>query len=184
MGALSRNQNTESFQICATIEIPSRLRQAAKRPDGVYDNIKVGQLVRWALSLHLSSLRSRQVSKSSWDSDLVKANAHFISVNLETGGGGAFAVIPLEQTGKLHDGYPVVAGHGGQVLDTDWNPFNDFVLASGAEDAKAMIWKIPQGGLTEQIDKPVLHSRVRLVEMTLVSSRQADFLRGVRHGKK
>jgi hypothetical protein len=56
---------------------------------------------------------------------LVKANAKFISVNLEAGGGGQFAVIPLDNYGKLAPDYPVLAGHTAAVLDTDFNPFND-----------------------------------------------------------
>ncbi|KAI9008575.1 hypothetical protein DFJ74DRAFT_687932 [Hyaloraphidium curvatum] len=110
--------------------------QQGKRPDQVYDNIKV--------------------SRSAWDTDLVKANVHFISVNLETGGGGAFAVIPLGLTGKLPDGYPVVNGHAAAVLDTDWHPYNDYIVASGSEDTKAMVWKIPEGGLTQLLDQPLL----------------------------
>lgn len=42
------------------------------------------------------------------------------------------------------------------MLDTDWNPFNDHVVASGAEDAKAMVWKIPEGGLTETMNTPAV----------------------------
>jgi coronin-1B/1C/6 len=28
------------------------------------------------------------------------------------------------------------------VLDTDWSPFNDSIVASGGEDGKVMIWKV------------------------------------------
>ena len=80
-------------------------------------------------------------------------------------------------TGKIPDTYPVVNGHAAAVLDTDWNPFNDYIVASGSEDAKvnrcadsppmrgangpllcgqAMIWRIPEGGLTELMDKPLI----------------------------
>lgn len=45
-------------------------------------------------------------------------------------------------------------GHGGAVLDTDFNPFNDYIVASAAEDCKAMVWKVPEGGLTESISTP------------------------------
>ena len=52
-------------------------------------------------------------------------------------GGGAFAVIPLSERGKLPDLIPLFKGHSGPVLDTDFNPFNDSVIASGSEDGKA-----------------------------------------------
>jgi WD40 repeat protein len=51
-------------------------------------------------------------------------------------GGGAFAVIPLGERGKLPDLIPLFKGHSGPVLDTDFNPFNDSVLASASEDGK------------------------------------------------
>lgn len=41
-----------------------------------------------------------KVSRSAWDTNLVSANQQFIAVNLEVGGGGAFAVIPQSQVGK------------------------------------------------------------------------------------
>lgn len=46
--------------------------------------------------------------------------------------------------GKLPDNYPLYRGHTAPVLDTDFNPFNDYVIASGAEDSKVMIWTIPE----------------------------------------
>jgi WD40 repeat protein len=51
-------------------------------------------------------------------------------------GGGAFAVVPLEERGKLPDLIPLFKGHSAPVLDTDFNPFNDSVLASASEDGK------------------------------------------------
>jgi coronin-1B/1C/6 len=42
------------------------------------------------------------------------------------------------------------------VLDTDFNPFNDHVIASASEDCKVMIWKIPENGLTDHISTPAL----------------------------
>ena len=51
-------------------------------------------------------------------------------------GGGAFAVVHLEEHGKLPDLIPLFKGHSAPVLDTDFNPFNDRVLASASEDGK------------------------------------------------
>jgi hypothetical protein len=51
-------------------------------------------------------------------------------------GGGAFAVVPLAERGKLPDLIPLFKGHSAPVLDTDFNPFNDSVLASASEDSK------------------------------------------------
>lgn len=49
-----------------------------------------------------------------------KANPKYLAVNYESGGGGAFAVIPIEERGKAPDLMPLFRGHTGPVLDTDW----------------------------------------------------------------
>lgn len=41
-------------------------------------------------------------------------------MNWEAGGGGAFAVIPLHERGKLPERIPLFRGHTAVVLDTDW----------------------------------------------------------------
>ncbi|EIE89695.1 hypothetical protein RO3G_14406 [Rhizopus delemar RA 99-880] len=85
-----------------------------------------------------------RVSANAWDTNMIKVNPRFISINWQASGGGAFAVLPLSQVGKLPDNYPLYRGHTAPVLDTDFNPFNDFVIASGSEDSKVMIWSIPE----------------------------------------
>ncbi|EGY15061.1 hypothetical protein VD0002_g3196 [Verticillium dahliae] len=83
------------------------------------------------------------ISRNAWDTNLVKANPEYLSVNWDAGGGGAFAVIPLEEKGKLPDQIPLFRGHTATVLDTDWNPFNDRIIASASEDGKVFIWQVP-----------------------------------------
>ncbi|ODQ67960.1 DUF1900-domain-containing protein [Nadsonia fulvescens var. elongata DSM 6958] len=85
-----------------------------------------------------------RVSNNAWDSNLIKANSKYISVNWEASGGGAFAVIPLTESGKLPDQIPLFRGHTGPVLDTDWNPFSDDIVASASDDGKVGIWKVPE----------------------------------------
>lgn len=70
-------------------------------------------------------------------------NPHYISLNWEASGGGAFAVIPLSHKGKLPDQIPLFRGHTSAVLDTDFNPFNDQLLASASDDGKIGLWKVP-----------------------------------------
>ncbi|KAI8958970.1 DUF1900-domain-containing protein [Daldinia sp. FL1419] len=86
-----------------------------------------------------------RISRNAWDTNLVKVNPEYLSVNWEASGGGAFAVIPLGEKGKLPDVIPLFRGHTAAVLDTDWNPFNDRLIASASEDGKIMIWEVPQG---------------------------------------
>ncbi|KAF2725996.1 coronin-6 [Polychaeton citri CBS 116435] len=86
-----------------------------------------------------------RISKNAWDTNLIKANPSYLSVNWEASGGGAFAVIPLEERGKLPEILPLFRGHTAAVLDTDWSPFDDSLIASGSDDGKVFLWKVPEG---------------------------------------
>ncbi|KAI1418792.1 hypothetical protein F5Y12DRAFT_781158 [Xylaria sp. FL1777] len=86
-----------------------------------------------------------RISRNAWDTNLIKANPEFLAVNWEASGGGAFAVIPVEERGKIPDVIPLFRGHTAAVLDTDWNPFNNRVIASASDDGKVMLWQVPQG---------------------------------------
>ncbi|KAF2156712.1 coronin-6 [Myriangium duriaei CBS 260.36] len=85
-----------------------------------------------------------RITNNAWDSNLIKVNPKFISVNWEAGGGGAFAVIPVNERGKLPEHMPLFRGHTAAVLDTDWNPFDDHVVASGSDDGKVGIYRVPE----------------------------------------
>ncbi|KAL8948165.1 MAG: hypothetical protein Q9222_005630 [Ikaeria aurantiellina] len=86
-----------------------------------------------------------RISKNAWDTNLVKANPQYLAVNWEASGGGAFAVIPLNEKGRLPEQLPLFRGHKAVVLDTDWSPFDDSLIASGSDDGKAFIWRVPEG---------------------------------------
>ncbi|KAK8117655.1 uncharacterized protein PG998_005936 [Apiospora kogelbergensis] len=47
-----------------------------------------------------------RISRNAWDTNLIKANPEYLSVNWEASGGGAFAVIPLGEKGKVPDVIP------------------------------------------------------------------------------
>ncbi|XP_055973044.1 coronin-2A [Sorex fumeus] len=91
------------------------------------------------------------ITRSVHDNHFCAVNPHFIAVVTECAGGGAFLVIPLQQTGKLNPHYPKVCGHQRNVLDIKWNPFNDFQIASCSEDATVKIWDIPKQMLVRNI---------------------------------
>ncbi|CAG8485301.1 2863_t:CDS:10 [Paraglomus brasilianum] len=75
--------------------------------------------------------------------DAGETTQKFVAINWNSSGGGAFAVIPHRNAGKIVDGIPLYRGHTAAVLDTDFANFNDNVIASCAEDSKVMIWNIP-----------------------------------------
>jgi hypothetical protein len=97
-----------------------------------------------------------RVSKNAWDSSFCSVNAKFLAIVLESAGGGAFTVINLENTGRVDMNHPKVCGHKAIVLDIQFCPFNDHVIASSSEDCTVKVWEIPEGGLTENMDTPVV----------------------------
>ncbi|RKF82156.1 Coronin-like protein crn1 [Golovinomyces cichoracearum] len=110
-----------------------------------------GRFVRASKYRHVYGKSSRKeacydnlrISRNAWDTNLVKANPEYLAVNWEASGGGAFAVIPVNEKGRLPEQIPLFRGHTAPVLDTDWNPFNDRVIASGSDDCKVFIWQVP-----------------------------------------
>ena len=76
--------------------------------------------------------------------------------SVESGGGGAFLVLPLSKTGRVAPDAPLVAGHKGPVLDIAWCPHNDNVIASASEDCTVKVWQIPDGGVTRTITESVV----------------------------
>ncbi|OBT49935.1 hypothetical protein VE04_09163 [Pseudogymnoascus sp. 24MN13] len=92
-----------------------------------------------------STYDNLHISRNAWDTNLIKVNPEYLAVNWEASGGGAFAVIPLNEKGRLPEQIPLFRGHTAPVLDTDWNPFNDRIIASGSDDGKVFIWQVPNG---------------------------------------
>uniref|UniRef100_A0A3P9IUY4 Coronin n=2 Tax=Oryzias latipes TaxID=8090 RepID=A0A3P9IUY4_ORYLA len=97
-----------------------------------------------------------RVSRVTWDSAFCAVNPKFVAIIVEASGGGAFLVLPLHKTGRIDKSYPTVCGHTGPVLDIDWCPHNDQVIASGSEDCTVMVWQIPENGLVTPLSEPVV----------------------------
>ncbi|XP_038675220.1 uncharacterized protein coro1cb isoform X2 [Scyliorhinus canicula] len=97
-----------------------------------------------------------RVSRVTWDSSFCAVNPKFVAVIVDASGGGAFLVLPLLKCGRIDKAYPTVCGHTGPVLDIEWCPHNDHIIASGSEDNTVMIWQIPENGLTLPITEPAV----------------------------
>lgn len=100
---------------------------------------------------------------------MCSVNTKFLAVILEAQGGGAFIVINLENTGRVDLNHPKVTGHQAAVLDLQFCPFNDNIIASGSEDCLVKVWEIPEGGLSENLDDSLVdleghQRRVGIVE--------------------
>ncbi|TFK73785.1 DUF1900-domain-containing protein [Pluteus cervinus] len=96
------------------------------------------------------TIENVKVSNSAWDTNYISASGKYLAINWNASGGGAFAILPLPSPfhgingfpHKLPDSLPLARSHTAAVLDTDWSPHNDSIVASGAEDGKVMIWKV------------------------------------------
>jgi hypothetical protein len=90
------------------------------------------------------------------DHQYIKGNTKFFACAAK-GGGGCMYVLPLDTHGKLPASTPQVTGHSSNVLDMDFNPFHENILASTSEDMTVKIWGIPEGGLTANLDTPLVN---------------------------
>ncbi|KAK3520652.1 hypothetical protein QTP70_029783 [Hemibagrus guttatus] len=97
-----------------------------------------------------------RISQMTWDSNFCSVNPKFVAMIVDASGGGAFIVLPLSKTGRIDMSQPTVCGHTGPVLDIEWCPHNDNIIASGSEDCSVMIWEIPDGGLMVPLKEPVV----------------------------
>ncbi|XP_019366791.1 PREDICTED: coronin-6 isoform X3 [Gavialis gangeticus] len=97
-----------------------------------------------------------RVSKVTWDSSFCAVNPKFVAIIVEAGGGGAFMVLPLSKTGRVDKNFPLVTGHTAPVLDIDWCPHNDNVIASASEDTTVMVWQIPDYVPMRNMTEPVV----------------------------
>ncbi|PPR00247.1 hypothetical protein CVT24_005015 [Panaeolus cyanescens] len=96
------------------------------------------------------NIENVKLTNSAWDTNIISASAEYVSVNWNSSGGGAFAILPLPSPfhavsglpHKIPDTVPLARSHTAAVLDTDWSPHNDSIVASGGEDGKLMIWKV------------------------------------------
>lgn len=99
-----------------------------------------------------------RLSTVTGDQSYIKSNGKFFAVSVQ-GGGGPFAVINCDKPGKVAADIPLVQGHSAAVLDYDFNPFHDHMVASASEDQSVKVWGIPDGGLTENLTSPLVDMR-------------------------
>lgn len=83
-----------------------------------------------------------KITKSAWDSNWAAASNTHWALAWNSAGGGAFAVMPLSNDGRMTKAPPLYSGHTAAVLDLAFSPFNNRIVASVAEDCYVKIWKI------------------------------------------
>jgi len=97
-----------------------------------------------------------KLTKSAWDSNWATASSKFVCMAWDTAGGGAVGVLDAKNPTKLEPTQvPLISGHKGAVLDLEFDPFSDNLLATCSEDCTAKIWHIPDGGFKGHITESV-----------------------------
>lgn len=107
-----------------------------------------------------------RLSTATGEQNYIKGNTKFFAVSIQAGG-GAMAVVPYQRSGKFDPSFPLFSGHRGAILDFDFNPFHEHLIASASDDSTIKIWGIPEMGLTETCDEPLvdLHGHQRKVTL-------------------
>lgn len=85
-----------------------------------------------------------RVATATGEQQYIKASTKYWSVAM-FGGGGPLVVGRHDRPGRFEDGTsPILKGHSGTVLDMDWSPFDDSMLATASEDSTIKLWSIPE----------------------------------------
>eukprot|EP00403_Amphidinium_massartii_P016771 CAMPEP_0178428024 /NCGR_PEP_ID=MMETSP0689_2-20121128/30057_1 /TAXON_ID=160604 /ORGANISM="Amphidinium massartii, Strain CS-259" /LENGTH=453 /DNA_ID=CAMNT_0020049769 /DNA_START=51 /DNA_END=1412 /DNA_ORIENTATION=+ len=96
-----------------------------------------------------------RLSSKSTESPGIRGNSKFFVFTWDSGGGGSLAVVPNTKLGRLPRDLPLITGHSGPVLDFEFNPFADNMLASASEDLTVKLWNIPDEGLKAHMKEPL-----------------------------
>ncbi|CAL1541238.1 unnamed protein product [Lymnaea stagnalis] len=87
------------------------------------------------------------------ESDMFAANVTRCAVPTDSFG-GCMHIFEFSQATKLPDtGVPIIQ-NGSKVADFAWDPFDDSRLVVVTDNAKINVWKIPEGGLAENLEEP------------------------------
>ncbi|XP_053691044.1 coronin-7 isoform X2 [Sabethes cyaneus] len=103
-------------------------------------------------STHIENIRnlSRQIPG---ECDGFQANSERVAVPI-SGAGGKIAIFELSKPGRLPDGVIPSLVNGNNIMDFQWDPFDNRRLAVACDDGVVKIWAIPDGGLTEPTNEP------------------------------
>ncbi|KAG6965997.1 hypothetical protein JG687_00005097 [Phytophthora cactorum] len=96
-----------------------------------------------------------RLATATGEQNYIKGNTKFFAVSIQAGG-GAMAVVPYDKVGKFDPDFPLISGHRGAILDFDFNPFHEHLIASASDDSTIKIWGIPEGGLAETCVDPLV----------------------------
>lgn len=89
-------------------------------------------------------------AQANGDANHVYSNGKFMAF-VATGSGGPVVIHPLDKPGRLPANPAKLLVHKGDVLDMDFSPFINNLIATCGEDAHIKVSSFPEGGLTENV---------------------------------
>lgn len=85
----------------------------------------------------------------------IKCSEKFFVLPLKAGNGSTLAVVSLDKVGRMPDNPPALKGHKAAVTAFDTSRIDPTLVVSGAQDGGVKVWKVPEGGLTEDVTESV-----------------------------
>lgn len=101
------------------------------------------------------------------ESNLIEVNEDRIAVPL-SGPGGKLAIFETKRPGRIEAGVTPVLINGTTVLDFAFDPFDKTRLVAGCDDGIIRVWKIPEGGLTCQVNQADMELSVAADKVQIV----------------
>ena len=93
-------------------------------------------------------------STSAYDAQCVAASANHVAVVWDSG--NAVAMLRSCQVGKQKKEPFKIHAHSSQIYDIQFSPFDDNLLATGADDGRVRLWQIPENGLSSDLSQAFL----------------------------
>lgn len=75
----------------------------------------------------------------------------FFLFMIKQGGGGPFTVLSCNRPGRVDPAGPIITGHSAAVLDFDFNPFDDNMLATASDDSTVKVRETEIDGVEETV---------------------------------
>ena len=93
------------------------------------------------------------VTTVSTEGRLIAVNCNFLAMSLSNQ--GEIIVVDSSKPTSIHPNQPRIKGHRAYSLDLEFSPFTSDLLAASFEDGYVLLYKIPEGGITENITQEV-----------------------------
>jgi len=122
----------------------------------VRQKVNIGPIVRYSKFKNINSepymknTNHDEIRVNSNCNTLISINEKFFAVPTK-GVGGHLLIHPFEKVGRIATEHPCILV-GSEITTMQWNPFDNHCIATGSEDAHVKIWRIPQNGLTSNLE--------------------------------